>query len=94
MISELIDPAILGFILIGVMLFSIFVGFPISFTLLFLGFCFWLFRFWKTCFLFNDLAVFNGHDRTNFGRRTPLCVYGYNDGASRFNGKVIFSISV
>ena len=36
MISELIDPAILGFILIGVMLFSIFVGFPISFTLIFL----------------------------------------------------------
>ena len=30
MIAELIDPAILGFILIGVMLFSIFIGFPIS----------------------------------------------------------------
>ena len=36
MIAEFIDPAILGFILIGVMLFSIFVGFPISFTLIFL----------------------------------------------------------
>ena len=36
MLAELIDPAILGFILIGVMLFSIFVGFPISFTLIFL----------------------------------------------------------
>ena len=32
MIAELIDPAILGFILVGVMLFAIFVGFPISFT--------------------------------------------------------------
>ena len=36
MISHLIDPAILGFILIGVMLFAIFIGFPISFTLIFL----------------------------------------------------------
>ena len=40
MIAEFIDPAILGFILIGVMLFSIFIGFPISFTLIFLGFFF------------------------------------------------------
>lgn len=31
---------ILGFVLIGVMLFAIFVGFPISFTLIFLGFVF------------------------------------------------------
>ena len=35
MISHLIDPAILGFILVGVMLFAIFIGFPISFTLIF-----------------------------------------------------------
>ena len=40
MLSEFIDPAILGFILIGVMLFAIFIGFPISFTLIFLGFIF------------------------------------------------------
>ena len=38
MIAEFIDPAILGFILVGIMLFAIFVGFPISFTLIFLGF--------------------------------------------------------
>ena len=38
MIAEFMDPAILGFILVGVMLFAIFVGFPISFTLIFLGF--------------------------------------------------------
>ncbi|MDX1527365.1 MAG: C4-dicarboxylate ABC transporter, partial [Gammaproteobacteria bacterium] len=31
---------ILGMVLIGVMLFAIFVGFPISFTLIFLGFIF------------------------------------------------------
>ena len=32
MIAEFIDPAVLGFILVGVMLFAIFVGFPISFN--------------------------------------------------------------
>ena len=36
MIAEFMDPAILGFILVGVMLFAIFVGFPISFTLILL----------------------------------------------------------
>jgi len=40
MIAEIINPATLGFILVAVMLFAIFVGFPISFTLIFLGFVF------------------------------------------------------
>ena len=40
MIAEIISPATLGFILVAVMLFAIFVGFPISFTLIFLGFIF------------------------------------------------------
>ena len=40
MIAEIISPAILGFILVAVMLFAIFIGFPISFTLIFLGFVF------------------------------------------------------
>ena len=47
MIAELIDPAVLGFILVGVMLFAIFVGFPISFTLIFLGFVFGYLGFGK-----------------------------------------------
>jgi len=113
MIAEFIDPAILGFILIGVMLFSIFVGFPISFTLIFLGFvfgylgfgklvfyfnifrfCFWLSRFWKTCILFNDFTVLNGHDRTNVGCRTTLCFYGYYDGTSWINGKIVLSFPI
>jgi hypothetical protein len=38
MIAEFISPETLGFILIAVMLFAIFIGFPISFTLIFLGF--------------------------------------------------------
>ncbi len=40
MIADFISPEILGIVLIAVMLFSIFVGFPISFTLIFLGFVF------------------------------------------------------
>ena len=55
MIAEFIDPAILGFILIGVMLFSIFIGFPISFTLLFLGFVFGYLGFGKLVFYLMTL---------------------------------------
>ena len=40
MIAEIISPSTLGFILVAVMLFAIFIGFPISFTLIFLGFVF------------------------------------------------------
>jgi len=76
MLAEFMDPAILGFILIGVMLFSIFVGFPISFTLIFLGFFFGYLGFGKLVFYLNDLTVFNGHDRTNACSRTTLCLYG------------------
>jgi len=55
MISHLIDPAILGFVLIGVMLFAIFIGFPISFTLIFLGFVFGYLGFGKLVFYLMPL---------------------------------------
>ena len=55
MISHLIDPAILGFVLIGVMLFAIFIGFPISFTLIFLGFIFGYLGFGKLVFYLMTL---------------------------------------
>ena len=55
MISHLIDPAILGFVLIGVMLFAIFIGFPISFTLIFLGFVFGYLGFGKLVFYLMTL---------------------------------------
>ena len=55
MIAELIDPAMLGFILVGVMLFAIFVGFPISFTLIFLGFVFGYLGFGKLVFYLMTL---------------------------------------
>src|SRR5210317_1310165 len=55
MLAEFIDPAVLGFILIGVMLFSIFIGFPISFTLIFLGFVFGYLGFGKLVFYLMTL---------------------------------------
>jgi len=55
MLAEFIDPAILGFILVGVMLFAIFVGFPISFTLIFLGFVFGYLGFGKLVFYLMTL---------------------------------------
>ena len=55
MIAELIDPATLGFILVGVMLFAIFIGFPISFTLIFLGFVFGYLGFGKLVFYLMTL---------------------------------------
>jgi tripartite ATP-independent transporter DctM subunit len=55
MIAELIDPAVLGFILVGIMLFAIFVGFPISFTLIFLGFVFGYLGFGKLVFYLMTL---------------------------------------
>ena len=55
MIAELINPATLGFILIAVMLFAIFIGFPISFTLIFLGFVFGYLGFGKLAFYLMTL---------------------------------------
>ena len=50
MIAEIINPSTLGFILIAVILFSIFIGFPISFTLIFLVFIFGYLGFGKLVF--------------------------------------------
>ena len=55
MIAEFINPATLGFILIAVMLFAIFIGFPISFTLIFLGFIFGYLGFGKLVFYLMTL---------------------------------------
>ena len=55
MIAEIINPATLGFILIAVMLFAIFIGFPISFTLIFLGFVFGYLGFGKLVFYLMTL---------------------------------------
>ena len=55
MIAEFISPEALGFILIAVMLFAIFIGFPISFTLIFLGFVFGYLGFGKLVFYLMTL---------------------------------------
>ena len=91
MISHLIDPAILGFILIGVMLFSIFIGFPISFTLIFLGFVFGYLGFGKLVFYLMTLQF-----SMVMTEQTLLpchSVFMNNDGTSGFNGKIVFCIS-
>ena len=55
MITEFISPEALGFILIAEMLFAIFIGFPISFTLIFLGFVFGYLGFGKLVFYLMTL---------------------------------------
>jgi len=55
LITEFISPEALGFILIAVMLFAIFIGFPISFTLIFLGFVFGYLGFGKLVFYLMTL---------------------------------------
>ena len=75
MIAEFIDPAILGFILVGVMLFAIFVGFPISFTLIFLGFVFGYLGFGKLVFYLMTLQFSMVMTEQTLARST-ICVYG------------------
>ena len=94
MLAEFMDPAFLGFILIGVMLFSIFVGFPISFTLIFLGFFFGYLGFGKLVFYLMTLQFSMVMTEQTLSSSTSLCFYGYNDGTSWFNGKIIFCFSV
>ncbi|MDD9929209.1 MAG: TRAP transporter large permease subunit [Rhodospirillaceae bacterium] len=58
----MIAPEIIGIIMIAVMLFAIFVGFPISFTLIFLGvaFGYWGFGdlvFWLMALQFNNVML-------------------------------------
>ena len=74
MIAELIDPAILGFILVGVMLFAIFVGFPISFTLIFLGLVFGYWGFGKLVFYLMTLQ-FNMIMTENTLAAVPLFIF-------------------
>ena len=93
MIAEMIDPSYFRFhfswrdVIRYIYRISHFIHFNIS------RICIWLSWFWKISFLFNDPPIFNGHDRTNTRRRPALCFYGYYDGTSWIDGKVVFSIS-
>jgi TRAP-type mannitol/chloroaromatic compound transport system permease large subunit len=93
MIAEFMDPAILGFILVGVMLFAIFVGFPISFTLIFLGFVFGYLGFGKLVFYLMTLQFSMVMTEQTLAA-VPLFVLWDYDGTSWINGKIIFSISI
>ena len=53
------SPEILGLVLIGCMLFAIFVGFPISFTLIFLGFVFGYIGFGDVVFYLMTYQFFS-----------------------------------
>ncbi len=53
------SPEILGLIMIGVMLFAIFVGFPISFTLIFLGMVFGYLGFGQLVFYLMTFQFYN-----------------------------------
>lgn len=55
----MMTPEMLGLVMIGVMLFAIFVGFPISFTLIFLGLTFGYLGFGKLVFFLMTLQFNN-----------------------------------
>ena len=65
MIAEIISPATLGFILVAVMLFAIFIGFPISFTLIFLGFVFGYLGFGPLVLFLKNIDVKKHQGRLN-----------------------------
>ena len=90
MISHLIDPAVLGFILIGVMLFAIFIGFPISFTLIFLGFAFGYLGFGKLVFYLMTIFSMVMTEQT---LAVPLFVFMGIMMEQGFNGKIILCFS-
>ena len=94
MLAELIDPAILGFILVGVMLFAIFVGFPISFTLIFLGFVFGYLGFGKLVFYLMTLQFSMVMTEQTLSSCSTFCIYGNYDGTGWINGKVVFGFSI
>ena len=81
---------ILGLILIGCMLFAIFVGFPISFTLIFLGLVFGYIGFGEAGVLPDDLSVFRGHAGTDPGCSSALYLHGHSHGKSGPDGKRFF----
>ena len=73
----------LGFILIGVMLFAIFIGFPISFTLIFLGFVFGYLGFGHLVFYLMTLQFSMVMTEQTLSRSSIICIYGNYDGSKQ-----------
>ena len=80
---DFFSPELIGAIMIGCMLFAIFIGFPISFTLIFLGIVFGYWGFGK------DTSIQYDYDRKHSRRGPTLYIYGNFDGASWINGKIV-----
>ena len=93
MIAEFIDPAYSRFYFSWSNAFCNFCRISYLIYSYIFRFCIWIFRIWKISLLFNDPPIFDGHDRTNPRRRPALCLYGYYDGAGRFDGKIILIFS-
>jgi len=91
---EIFSQELIGAIMIGVMLFAIFIGFPISFTLIFLGLVFGYWGFGKLVFFSNDFAVQYDYDRKHAGCCPTLYFYGDINGICRSYGKTIFSYTI
>ena len=70
-----ISSEMIGVIMIGVMLFSIFVGFPISFTLIFLGFIFGAWGFSTKLVFFLQTLQFNNVMLEQTLAAVPLFVF-------------------
>ena len=71
---DFFSPEIIGAIMIGCMLFAIFIGFPISFTLIFLGLVFGYWGFGKLVFYLMTLQ-FNMIMTENTLAAVPLFIF-------------------
>ncbi|VVT31006.1 TRAP transporter large permease subunit [Hoeflea sp. EC-HK425] len=70
-----IAPEIIGFLMIGAMLFAIFIGFPISFTLIFLGIVFGAWGFGMKLTIFLMTLQFYGSMMEQTLAAVPLFVF-------------------
>jgi tripartite ATP-independent transporter DctM subunit len=70
-----VAPEIIGFLMIGAMLFAIFIGFPISFTLIFLGIVFGAWGFGMKLTIFLMTLQFYGSMMEQTLAAVPLFVF-------------------
>lgn len=73
--ADAVSPELIGIFMIAVMLFAIFVGFPISFTLIFLGFVFGAWGFGATLVFYLQTFQFNSVMLEQTLAAVPLFVF-------------------
>ena len=82
-------PEYIGLVMIACMLFAIFIGFPISFTLIFLGMSFGLWGFGELVFYLMTFQ-FSGVMLEQTLAAVPLFIFmGHPDGAGRSYGTAV-----